>query len=68
MVKLLYNLEKVALNVGQNYFKDFCLKKKDIFCALIFVVTFNKLLSEVLGDWFLIISISASLYKSTDSN
>jgi len=26
-VKLLYNLEEVALNVGQNCFKDFCLKR-----------------------------------------
>lgn len=27
MVKLLYNLEEVALNVGQNYFKGFCSEK-----------------------------------------
>lgn len=45
----MYNLEEVALNVGQN-FRIFLFEKLMYFCALIFVLTFNKMLSEILDD------------------
>ena len=61
----MYNLEEIALNVGQNYFRDFSLKKLMYFCALIFVLTFNKMVSEILDGWFLVISVSTRLCKTS---